>query len=397
MIFHLWTTLESKLKCNFILVLDEAQELGSIGENNYKSSKSGVLRSIFSPLVKALQLPSASIPAVLVFVAGTGISFLKLESDMRSMIRKESFGKKFEFASAPFSSWTDEDQVLEYCRLYLKLEEDNAYYLLRKFRGRRRCLVSCVERLVQYNKGLWSKTMVDGYFEELTRSSSTNVTSIFSAVERLCKSKGDFVLNGKMCNADALVQRLGIFLAFEAEGDYSVLTKEDMTLLEISLGQLIHAPNKEYTFSIYEPAIHWSIVNYFESTISIETLLKDQMISFMNDPSVVGRLWEKLFTIYVAQLFDGTKLLADMCCFKDADLTTLHQNFASDTPMMTGGVEGAWRESYDNDNRTVSAFLDAKEKDRERCLIFDDRCRPDVLFVLRLGDLKIPVFCQLKL
>ena len=54
-----------------------------------------------------------------------------------------------------------------------------------------------------------------------------------------------------------------------------------------------------------------------------------------------------------------------------------------------------WRESYAH--YTISAFLDAQEKSRLPCLIFYKRSEPDVLFVVRLGDLKIPVFCQLKL
>ncbi|KAG0564113.1 hypothetical protein KC19_8G083900 [Ceratodon purpureus] len=404
MISRLWRELQTKLDCKFVVVLDEAQSLGSIGEECYKSPTSGSLRSIFSPLVKALQSPSTDQAGGQVFVAGTGVTFLKPEEDLVSLVSKESVDGQIRFASAPFSSWNDSAQVLEFCERYLKLEDgkesDNACYLLRKFRGRRRCLVSCVERLLEKNKGVWSEEVVDQYFQEITSSSSSSkkdITSIYYAVEALCKSKGLFQLNEVQYNADALVQRLGLYLAFEPEGEYIVSTEADETLLKVGLGQLKHSSGFQCTFSIYEPTVHWSILNYLSRSKTLETLLREQMVGCTYDPSALGRLWEKLFTMHVASLFDGTKFLADMCCFKGANLATLHQNFATHMPMITGKLDGVWRESYKKEDKTVSAFLDAREEYRERCLIFNDGSGPDVLFVVRLGDLKIPVLCQLKL
>ncbi|KAG0564131.1 hypothetical protein KC19_8G085700 [Ceratodon purpureus] len=398
-----WRELQTKLGCKFVVVLDEAQSLGSIGAECYKSPTSGSLRSIFLPLVKALQSPSTDQAGGQVFVAGTGVTFLKLEEDLVSLVSKESVDGQIRFASAPFSSWNDSAQVLEFCERYLKLEDgqksDNACYLLRKFRGRRRCLVSCVERLLEKNKGVWSEEVVDDYFKEITSSSSSkkDITSIYYAVEALCKSKGHFQLNKVQYNANALVQRLGLYLAFEPEGEYIVSTEADETLLEVGLGQLKQSSGSECTFSIYEPTVHWSILNYLSDSKTLETLFREQMVGCIYDPSAVGRLWEKLFTIHVARLFDGTKLLADIFYFKGANLATLHQNFATHMPMITGKLDGVWRESYKNEDKTVSAFLDAREEYRERCLIFNDGSGPDVLFVVRLGDLKIPVLCQLKL
>ena len=83
---------------------------------------SGVLRSIFSPLVKALQKPSTYLAGGPIFVADTGVTFLKLEADIISIIKKESVKGQFRFAFVPFSSWKNMDQVLKFYKFYLKLE-----------------------------------------------------------------------------------------------------------------------------------------------------------------------------------------------------------------------------------------------------------------------------------
>lgn len=44
---YLWTKIERKLECSFIVFMDEAQVLGNKNKNMYKSPKSQELRSFF--------------------------------------------------------------------------------------------------------------------------------------------------------------------------------------------------------------------------------------------------------------------------------------------------------------------------------------------------------------
>jgi hypothetical protein len=396
MIGELWASLQGKLGCTFTAVLDEAQVLGNINAGKYKSPETSALRSIFSPLVKALVVPYFLCKRQKVFVAGIGVSFLTLESDIGSVLAKVKAGGPARFYSAPFSEWKDVRQVQEFCSSYLKLdvglEKENAHYLLQKFRGRRRCLVSCVERLLKESGGVWSKKIVDDYFEEIT-SSTMDTTSIYYAVETLCGAKGAVMLNGENFNASSLVRRLGTFIAYAGRVEFMVTTEGDMTLLERGLGQL--QPSRavsKYTFTLYEPTVHRNILNYLEDNDLFEKSLKDQMVDMSFDASAMGRLWESLFTLHVAKLFDSTKFLAKMCCFQRC---ILPPGFKNDKPKITGEGKTVWRESYER--QTVGGFLDAEEESRPPFLIFDDRSGLDVLFVVKLGNLRIPVFCQLKL
>ena len=108
------------------------------------------------------------------------------------------------------------------------------------------------------------------------------------------------------------------------EVDFIVSINENMILLEVGLRQLKHSSSTQCIFSIFEPIVHWSILNYLSNTKILETLLKEQMVDSMWDPNAMGKLWKKLFTFYVARLFNGTNFLADMCCFKGVELANLH-------------------------------------------------------------------------
>ena len=117
------------------------------------------------------------------------------------------------------------------------------------------------------------------------------------------------------------------------------------------------------------------------------------MASSRDDDSSLGRLWEKLFTIHIPKLFDGTKDLAGMICFKGA---TLPPRFLYGKPRITGSGVGAWRESKEHGG-SLSAFLSSDEQSRQQCFMFLDMSGPDILFLVRFSEnLLIPCVCQLK-
>ena len=268
-----WTKIGDLVKGTLTIALDEAQVLADYLPESFESPSSREKRAIFSPFIEALLLPAPGCNRHKVLVSSTGLRFLQIRPALISMIAKHG-GKIAEavpYTLARFSPWADVDEVQKFCESYLQLEPgqaaDNAQYLLDKFRGQRRCLVSCVEHLMEAANGKWSKIEVDNYYNRLTDfTEEFSRISLYHQVHTVfTTSKGQFEMGGLWFNAAGLLRRMGTFIAFFRRPVFSISSENDMTLLKCSLGRIarvIHEGTYEYV--IEEPMVHAALLNYLE-------------------------------------------------------------------------------------------------------------------------------------
>ena len=396
-----WTKIGDLVEGTLTIALDEAQVLADYLPESFQSPWSGEKRAIFSPFIEALLRIAPACDRHQVLVSGTGLRFLQIRPALISAIAKVGVQdvEAVQYTLARFSPWADVHEVQKFCESYLQLEPeqvaDNAQYLLDKFRGRRRCLVSCVEHLIKEANGEWSKIEVDNFYNRLTNfTEKYNRISLYHQVHTMfITSKGQFEMGGLFFNAAGLLRRMGTFIAFFQRPVFSISSKNDMTLLECSLGRIERIIDEgTYEYVIEEPMVHAALLNYLERQNLVESSLKDLMATSRDDACSLGRLWEKLFTIHIPKLFDGTKDLAGMICFKGVTLP----QFLHGKPRITGSGVGVWRESKEHGG-SLSAFLSSDEQSRQQCFMFLDTFGPDILFLLRFSEnLLIPCTCQLK-
>ena len=202
-----------------------------------------------------------------------------------------------QYTLAWFSPWANVHEVQKFCESYLQLEPeqaaDNAQYLLDKFRGRRRCLVSCVEHLIKEANGEWSKIEVDNFYNRLTNfTEKYNRISLYHQVHTMfTTSKGQFEMGGVFFNAAGLLRRMGTFIAFFRRPVFSISSKNDMTLLECSLGRIERIIDEgTYEYVIEEPMVHAALFNYLKRQNLVESSVKDLMASSRDDACSLGRL-----------------------------------------------------------------------------------------------------------
>ncbi|KAG0590547.1 hypothetical protein KC19_1G108200 [Ceratodon purpureus] len=375
-----WKKIGERVNGTLNIALDEAQVLAGYLQEYFESPYSNEKRAIFSPFIDALLKPAPGCGGHKVLVSGTAIGKSGAQN-----------AEAVPYTLAQFSPWADADE------LEPAHAADNAQYLLDKFRGRRRCLVSCVELLMIGNNGKWSKDEVDNFFKRITTyTEKFYKTSLYRQVQTVFStSKGLFIMDGLRFDAAALLRRMGTFIAFCGRPAFLISSKNNTTLFECSLGRIERVIDEEmYEYVIEEPMVHAALLNYLERHGHFESCLKELMASSRDDASHLGRLWEKIFTIHIPKLFDGTKKLADMICFKGADLPP---EFSRGKPRITGSAVGAWRESKEQ-GRSLTDFLNSDEQSRQQCFMFMDSSGPDILFLVRFSEnLLIPCLCQLKL
>ncbi|EFJ13016.1 hypothetical protein SELMODRAFT_424880 [Selaginella moellendorffii] len=388
-LIRLWDAVCSMLSCKPIFVRDEAQTLN--GTRCFQSPQSHQLRARFSPVMKALMDVQLAAP---VFASGTGINFLELENDILSLVGKMR-GARLPLYVIKFDKWEKPREVYDFCIKYLPvlgLTARNCALLFSKFKGRKRCLVTCLEELLR-NGCCWKKETVDAFYADLTTGDSSDFSmSLYSMVASFFQTgKGTFRFRGRDLSARELVMRAVSHYCFSNRAGL-VLDSAEAHLLVSGLGscERVRSWESRSSYEISEPMVLAAMTNYCVDNDHLERHLQVLMQSLVDDPAACGNLWEKLVVIHIPRFLDGQKPLNSWPCFKGLDL----QNWGVCVPKLAGLNKQVWRETP---AAPLSAYLKLPRGQRPMFFMFSSLSGPDIMFFVMLGDLLVPVFLQLKL
>jgi len=416
----------------FLVVLDEAQVLGRLGDGSFLDSDRSTRRPILAPILHAFRRISMmqDEDKICVMPCGTGLSYYELEWAGGSSSGTKLSADEFKAAKSAamvvdFPGWINEESVSTYveqlgqalgvearARLAELFPKDVIKRLFRDFRGRFRPIVSIIEDMIMKNDpSKWSECVDDFMYRMTTADVPTNAPekelfhgNLCMELQRVLKQvESDPTTFATYQNIRSTLKFATV--AFITQGGFFSYKGELPELVEVAFGR-IRAYNGERYTVIDEPFAFRAADNFFRKTDPGYFQHQRDLLVTCCDEAVRGKYWETVVPTNLEGIFHGTVVSRDL--FNGAEPP--HEMFRHRAEIL--GQANVMRTTR-HGAMTMSEFLDAHFKhDSEHNEhpvppFFFPKAHesgPDLVFVVQFMGatadapaIRVPVFVQLKL
>lgn len=420
------------VQSKFLIVLDEAQELGEhtsgLGRGlAFLDSDGKTSRPLLAPVLHSIRRISSHDDEICVLPCGTGLSDYDLtwSGGSASGIKLpacEYSMKANNMDVVDFPGWVSENSIRQYVnKLGEALDSDSKNRLTALFsdaliqrlfldlRGRFRPIISAIEDIIHEDDPTQWETCIDKLLERLTSAdidpNSTEITGgnlcaeLFRFLSRVESDPVSFpqgqLIRATLKFAIAAYITSGGFLAYK--GDLS-------EVVEVAFGRIKKYNGERYTV-IDEPFALIAADNFFRKTDPGYIQHQKDMLATCTDECTRGRYWETIVPANLVEMFHDKVVSKHL--FNGSQLP--HEMFERKAEII--GCRSALQ-VIRHGSMTMEEFLDAHyfhdsrhNDQRVPPLFFPKQYEsgPDIIFVVRFvgtdsdAPIVCPVFVQLKL